>query len=365
MTSSQIKQPPFPKISPRPGLGLFAAALLATTASIGLAEDTVTLEDGDRIRGTIVSLTPDSVEIEDRDAIQKFSIDQVSEVAFDGEPESLGGARGLMRRRDPAGAVEELAKIEADEIQSADPRISEEYAFLKVAAAAQAATDADGAAAAAALKTYLDRNSRSHHYYRGQETLGDLLARLGRFADAAAAFGELDRGPPALRVRSAASKARLLMLQDKPAEAIAEFQAATQISTDPNDAASNAQKGEAQLGLARCLARTGKAAEGITVARKAIRNADPNDRDLLAAAFATLGECQRAAGGKDEDALISFLTVDLVYNSVPDRHAEALYNLIELWDASKQPERARAARQALVTAYPESPWAKKAGAEGA
>ncbi len=354
MTSSQIKQPPFPKISARPGLGLFAAALLATTASIGLAEDTVTLEDGDRIRGTIVSLTPDSVEIEDRDAIQKFSIDQVSEVAFDGEPESLGGARGLMRRRDPAGAVEELAKIEADEIQSADPRISEEYAFLKVAAAAQAATDADGAAAAAALKNY-----------RGQETLGDLLARLGRFADAAAAFGELDRGPPALRVRSAASKARLLMLQDKPAEAIAEFQAATQISTDPNDAASNAQKGEAQLGLARCLARTGKAAEGITVARKAIRNADPNDRDLLAAAFATLGECQRAAGGKDEDALISFLTVDLVYNSVPDRHAEALYNLIELWDASKQPERARAARQALVTAYPESPWAKKAGAEGA
>ncbi len=365
MTSSRNKHTSVLQTSARHVRPLLAAVCLAATAGIGLADDTVTLEDGDRIRGAIVSLSPDSVEIEDRDGIQKFSIDQVSEVAFDGEPESLGGARGLLRRRDPAGAIDELTKIEADEIQSADPRIREEYAFLQVAAAAQAATADDGAAAAAALKTYLDRNARSHHYYRGQEVLGDLLARLGKFADAAAAFSELDRGPTALRVRSAASKARLLMLQDKPAEAIAEFQAAAKIPTDPADAASNVQKGEAELGLARCLARTGKAAEGITVARAAIRKADPNDRNLLAAAFAALGECQRAAGGQDEDALISFLTVDLVYNSVPDRHAEALFNLIELWDASKQPERARAARQALVTTYPESPWAKQAGADGA
>ena len=72
-----------------------------------------------------------------------------------------------------------------------------------------------------------------------------------------------------------------------------------------------------------------------------------------------LGGIYRAAGGKDQDALISFLTVDLVYNTVPDSHAEALYNLGELWERGSQPERAREARQSLKTSYPVSPWAKK------
>jgi tetratricopeptide (TPR) repeat protein len=342
-----------------------AILLLAWPATGGSAADAVILNDDDRIRGSLVSLSPDGVEIEDRDGIKKFSIDLVSEVAFDGEPESLGGARGLLRRRDPKGAAEELAKIEAADLDAAEPRIREEYEFLKLSAAAQAADPAAAAAAAEALKTFLARNPRSHHFYEGQEVLADILAKLGKFPEAAAAFGELDRGPPALRVRSAASKARLLLMQNKPAEAIAEFQSAAKIPTDPKDAASNAQKGEAELGVARCLALTGKAIEGVTLTRATIRKADPNDRDLLAAAFATLGACQRAAGGQDEDALISYLTVDLVYNTVPDRHAEALYNLGELWDATKQPERSRAARQALLTTYPDSPWAKKLGAAGA
>ncbi len=341
---------------------LLAVVLAAGSSAACLAADTIVLEDGDRIRGTIVALSADAVEIEDRNGIRKVSIDLVSDVAFDGEPDTLRGARGLLRRRDPKATLDELAKLEPEELNSLEPQVREEYEFLKLAAAAQAASPAEADAAATALQTFLSRNARSHHFYEGQEVLAEVLAKSGKFAEAAAAFGTLDRGPPALRVRSAASKARLLLMQDKPAEAIAEFEAATKIPTDPNDAASNAQKGEAELGMARCLARTGKAAEGIKVTRAAIRKADPNDRDLLAAAYATLGECQRAGGGQDEDALISFLTVDLVYNTVPERHAEALYNLVQLWDATKQPERARAARQALLSGYPDSPWAKKLGA---
>jgi len=339
---------------------LMSAALLAVSSS-GRSEDVVVFADGSRVSGSIVSLGPDSIEIESRSGIDKHSIEKVRELLLDGEPDSLTSARAVLRR-DPQGALAELAKIEAAEIQAADPRIREEYEFLKVAAAARAATQADGAAAAQGLATFLTRNARSHHFFAGQEILGDLYARLGKFAEAAAAYAELDRGPPALRVRSASRKARLLLLQGKPADAIREFELATRIPTEAGDAISAAQKGDAQLGIAACLARTGKAADGIQAAREAIRKADPGDRQLLASAFATLGECQRAAGGKEEDAVISFLTVDLVYNTVPERHAEALYNLVELWEATKQPERARDARKTLSTTYPDSPWTKKLAA---
>lgn len=341
-----------------------AIGCLAAAPSIGRSDDAVILADGSRVRGSIVSLAPDSVEIEGRSGIEKVGIAEIREVMLDGEPESLASARTLLLRRDPKGAIEELAKLEPADIKEAEPRIREEYEFLKTATAAGAATAADGAAAAQALTAFLTRNARSHHFFEGQELLGDLYARLGKYSEAAAAYGALDRGPPALRIRAASSKARLLLEQGKPADAIKEFDAASKIPTEAGDSASAAQKGEARLGMARCLARTGKAADGVTVARTAIREADPGDRDLLAAAFAALGECQRAGGGKNEDALISFLTVDLVYNTVPDRHAEALYNLVELWEATKQPERSREARQALISTYPDSPWAKKLGAAG-
>jgi hypothetical protein len=340
---------------------VLAAAILAAVSSSGRCDDAVVLSDGRRVSGSIVSLGPDGIELESRSGVAKFGIGEIREVVLDGEPDSLSAARSLLLRRDARGASAELEKIDPADIQAADSRIREEHDFLKAAVAARSATAANGAAAAQALSTFLTRNARSHHFFEGQEILGDLYARLGKFAEAAAAYGELNRGPAPLRVRSAASKAQLLLQQGKPAEAMKEFEAATKIPTEPGDAASAAQKGEAQLGIARCLAKTGKASDGVQAARAAIRAAAPDDRDLLAAAFVTLGECQRAVGGKEEDALIAFLTVDLVYNEVPDRHAEALYNLAELWEARKQPERAREARKLLSSTYPDSPWTKKLG----
>lgn len=359
-----MKRPPLSRLVFAPGsLWLTFVLVVVATVSPTRAADSVVLADGERIGGAIVNLAPDVVEIEGRDGtVNKITISGIREVLFDGEPESFASARTLLGRRDGAGALAELAKIDKADIDAADPQIRDEYEFLEAAATAQAATAADGPVAAQGLQAFLTAKPRSHHRFAGHEILGDLFARLGKFAEATTAYAELDRGPPALRVRAATIKARLLLEQNKPAEALGAFEAALQITTEPTDAASSLEKGDAELGIARCLARTGKAEDGITRTRATILAADPNDRVLLAKAFATLGECQRAAGGKDQDALISYLTVDLVYNGVPEPHAEALYNLVQLWDATKQPERARAARQALLAAYPQSPWAKKLGA---
>ena len=58
--------------------------------------------------------------------------------------------------------------------------------------------------------------------------------------------------------------------------------------------------------------------------------------------------------GKNQEALIAYLTVDLVYNTNPDIHAESLLQLIELWTQGGYPRRAAEAREKLVNRYPES-----------
>lgn len=348
------------------GLGrCLAGAALLGSAPAAMAVDMVTSQTGETIRGSLVGLAPDTVEIEDRTGVRKLSIVDIRVVSFDGEPDSLRSARGLLVRRDARGAVEELEKIEGDELAGLEPRLREEYDYLKLAAAGRAAsTAAEAAAVEEPLAAFLTRNTRTHHFYDGHKLLGDLRALQGKFAPAAEAYAALDRGPAAIQVRAAAAKAALFQQQGKYAEAIKEFEAAEKVKTSAEDTASAIQKREAALGKARCLALSGKAAEGIAVADGVIRASAPGDKELLATAYTVLGSCQRAAGGKDDDAVISFLTVDLVHNLLPAAHAEALYNLVELWNAANQPERAREAAQALSTNYPQSPWAAKLAGGG-
>lgn len=317
------------------------------------------------IIGEIVALNPGDVEIKDQrnDEVRKLPIDRIREVILGGEPESLRNARNLLARQDAAGAVEEVAKITQVELDGASDNILAEYAFVKAAAAARQATvtGADLAGGEKALREFLQKNPRSHHVFQGSELLGDLLVRAGKFDEAAAAYAALEKGPPAFRVRAATAKATSFYEQKKYAEAEKEYEAAGKIQTDPKDEASARQKREAQAGQARCLARQGKPADAIKSVQDVIRAADPEDRELLGRAYATLGDAYRAAN-KEQDALIAFLTVDLVYNTLPESHAEALYNLVQLWQKAQNPERSREARQSLETSYPDSRWTKALGA---
>jgi tetratricopeptide (TPR) repeat protein len=128
--------------------------------------------------------------------------------------------------------------------------------------------------------------------------------------------------------------------------------------------ASVAQKRTAELGAARCLARQGKGGDAVAAVERIVGESDSDDVDILGQAYNALGDAHRAAG-KNQDAIIAFLTVSLVYNSVAENRAEALYNLALLWDQAKYPQRAEEARQELSSAYPDSVWARKlAGGKG-
>jgi tetratricopeptide (TPR) repeat protein len=252
-----------------------------------------------------------------------------------------------------------VAKVEKNELEGVEPMVLAEMQYVKAAGAARVAleTGAKVDEANALVAGFLAKNPQSHHTYEMQELLGDLLGQAGKSGPAGEAYAQLAKGPPAFRIRAATANARLAFDQGKYDDAIRAYDNALQIAAD--DEASLAQKQAASLGKARSLAQAGKHADALELVQKIIKDADPEAKEMLARAYATLGAVYRSIGDKDQDAVISYLMVDLVYNTVPECHAEALYNLAELWEKGKNPERARQARDSLSASYPASPWKRK------
>lgn len=343
-----------------------AAVCLLLVHAMGHAQspDRVMLTAGGPKQGQIIDISPNGVDLEMGKSPVKIPIEEIREIQFGDEPEALRSARGLLLRKDGSGALGELDKIDRAEMEGVRKEIQMELAYVRSAATARKAlaTGEGLPAAEKGIGDFLAAYPRSHHLYEIQELLGDVLAREGKVAEAAAAYGTLEKGPPAIEVRAATLKADLLYGQQKYGEALREYEAAAKVAATVPQQAGTKAKVAAELGRARCLTRLGKAADAITAARGILDATDPADSESLGRIFIVLGEAQRAAGDKDRDALISFLTVELVHNRVPDDHAEALFNLVELWEKTNNPERSREARQALESTYPDSGWTRKLGA---
>lgn len=342
-----------------PAVAILLAAAVGSTAS-AQTPGRLILHDAPGISGEVVAVSPIGVEIDVRGEAKKVPIEQIREVTFAGEPQSLKAARVAIMRGQSAQALQDIAKIDPAEMEGAEQLIVDELAFVKAAAAGgkAAASGENVAAGLKAVQDYLGKHPQTHHLFPMQELLARLLAQSGKFADAAAALAPLDRGPPAYLVRAAAARAGLFYEQKQYDEAGREFAAAAQIPTDPKDAASGLQKRLAELGVARCRSRQGKPDEAVEIIDRVVGESDADDADVLGAAYNALGDAMRTAG-KDQDAIIAYLTVDLVHNAVADNRAESLFNLAELWEKGKYPQRAEEARQLLMQSYPDSSWARK------
>lgn len=358
---------------PRPTAGWTRHAAVAMAAALILAgpgrgeqpADRVRLVTGVELEGTVVDQSPNGLAIETRDGIRKVSVETIRDVRFAGEPEGLRDARELLARRDGTAALEELSRIEPDELSGGPDAIAAEVAFVRAAAAGRRAvsTGDDVAAGQREVAAFLSAHPRSVHLYDMQVLLGDLLAAQGRTDEAAAAYATLDRGPPAIAVRAATLRADLLLRRSAVEDALRLYESASRLAAAIEGPMGRRAGRRAELGRARCLTRQGKAGDAEAVVERLLAEADGDDH-ALGLAFTVLGEAQRRLPGRERDALISFLTVDLVHPDGPEEHAEALFNLVELWQQTNFPERSREARRSLETTYPDSPWTRRLPPDG-
>jgi tetratricopeptide (TPR) repeat protein len=289
---------------------------------------------------------------------KKIAVNQIKSILFDGEPPELAQARVNVANGAYAKAQQLLDKIDANQVKR--DFIKQDVEFFQAFSAAKLALGGEGEIVEAGrrLNTFVRSYPNNYHYLEASEIMGDLLMISGRFENAQKQYAELAKAPwPDYKMRAAVAIGRSLQAQNKHAEAIQQFDSALAVTDDGGADAQN-QKQAATLGKAVSLAETAKLDEAVSIIEKIIENADPQQKDLQARAYNALGSCYEK-GKKDKDALLAFLHVDVLYNTVPDAHAEALAHLVPLWKAVGQEERSREAREQLLQKYAGSRWAKQ------
>jgi tetratricopeptide (TPR) repeat protein len=332
------------------------ALVLAVVAPRASAADRVKTIAGKQSSGQLTEISATKVVLALGSAKREFPVNEIESVQFDAEPNPLSQARIAVRGGRYADALAMLARIEPGDVKR--PEIAKDVQFYKALAAARQALAGGGSIAEAGkmMFAFERSNSDSFHYLEACETLGDLLAAVGRFGDAESYYDKLAQAPwPDYKMRAGVLVGRALVSQKKFDQAAARFDEVLKIDAGGDEA--DAQKAAASLGKASALGGLGQTDEAVKLVDDVIAKANPENEELLARAYNVLGNCQKAAGKKKE-ARLAFLHVDLLYSRNAQLHAEALANLASLWDDLGKPDRAAQARNLLKEKYPNSVWAK-------
>jgi tetratricopeptide (TPR) repeat protein len=339
-------------------------AIVTAVAIVSLAAGARAETIADRVRtthgsevGEVAGMTPLEVTL-DKGATGSSTVpvNEITGIVFDGEPPALTQARVNARNGGYESALESLGQIDLASVSR--DLVRQDVEFYRAFCAAQLALGGNGQIldAGRQLNSFVHSYPKNYHYLEAAEVMGDLLMATGKYASAEKQYAELAKAPwPDYRIRAAVLVARTLQDQNKHAEAIVEFDKALQMPGQDDDVRS--QKLSATLGKAVSLAETDHADEAVNMIEAVIRDANPEQKELLARAYNALGNCYERAG-KTKDALLAFLHVDLLYNTIPDAHAEALSHLVPLWTAVGQDESAREARQTLNERYSGSRWTR-------
>ena len=333
---------------------LLLAVLAAATAHA--QDDQVYGKTGTPTRGTIEAVSPTEVKIQSRGAPLTFDVKDILKVTFDGEPAELRTARERALSGQYEDAIEELKKVNADDIQNSV--IRQDVGYYKAYCSAKLALTAGGDKGEAIdlLKNFIGQNRSTFHFFEGVELLGDLNLAAAKYSDAAMFYGLLLSGAPwpDYKMKATVLQARAKSAEGKYPEALTLYE--TVLSSGLNTTEAVEQKMHATVGKAVCLSATGAAEEGIGMIEALIAKNDPTDMTLFGRAYNALGACYEKAG-KTQDALLAYLHTDVLFFADGETHAEALYHLDKLWTAVNRSDRATRARSLLQARYAGSRWA--------
>ena len=315
--------------------------------------------------GEIESVSTEAVRLLPRgstNAIREIGVTDVVMIQYSDEPKDLIEAKKRLMKNDFGGAFEVIEQVNEDEIQSASVAVRCEYAYVRAVAAGHVAIDTtEGLSQAITyIEEVLGQFTRSIHYYDLLEAAGDLEGALGRYDKAAALYKKISRGPPPMVVRAERLQGNVLAAEGRHVEAIAEFENVQ--SVDLEGSFIEQEKMMACLGQAESLISLNRFDEAASLIGSMLAETYPEGvpvtatNILLGKAYSLLGQSLLETK-EDQDALIAYLTVDLVYGDAPDTHAEALFRLFHLWNKGGYPRRAAEVRQRLIKAYPQSTWA--------
>jgi tetratricopeptide (TPR) repeat protein len=308
--------------------------------------------------GQVVGMSPVAVELEAAGgATKEVPVNEIQTVFFETDPGELKTAKTHVVAGRYADAQAALERIKEDTGRKENQQDIEFYKALCAAKLAVARNEIT--AAGRMMKAFADNNDKSYHYFEASEIVGDLLVAIRDYTRAAEYYARLERAPwPDYKMRAGVAAGRALLAQGKIDEARNAFERV--IANEAEGDLAQSQRLAARLGKAGTMVAAKKPADAIKMVEDVLKTANPEDVSLMARAYNVLGSAYRQAG-RDKEALLAFLHVDVLYPSQPDSHPEALANLVDLWEQFHKTERANAARKTLEEEYKDSPWAKKGG----
>lgn len=342
---------------------LFGVTLLwGVTAAAPLRSDSVTLmvkEEGkpteeETESGKITKITRSEIVLKDRAGLDmSFPANRVIATQFDDEPVDLQVARTAIDSSQYEDALAKLNGIKSEEIDSADVFIRQDYEFCRAYAAGQLALsgspDMTLRKAGSRLNEFVKKNADSYHYYEANRMLGNILIALSDFKNAKSFFEVLAGAPwEEMKIEGNIALGGILLDEGDLDGAQRGFEDVLAAKEDSQGV--REQKNFAQVGLGRVASMRGDYDRANGIFQSIVDSSDPDDYLLQAKLYNAIGDAAMKAG-KDKEATLAYLHVDLLYSSANAEHIKALKNLALLWKKQLRDDRAAEAQSVLRERY--------------
>lgn len=326
--------------------------LLWQASALAQSSDTVDRLGGGRpVRGKIVEISPTAIVIQSGGNNQTVKASEVDRTTFADASGPVKQAITQFQTNRLNDCLDTIEKIKPADLPK-NRFVIAELAYCKAMAKSVEAlrgADITLSDARTEMNSFLTKFPKSYHYYPASKTFAELAMATGSAQAIAAAKSKykelLSSNWPELILLGHLELGKIALIENKPDQALAQFK---KIAEDSK--ASSQQADELKL-VAKCRAAQAKAMQGDTATAikeiQAIIKKESSDNKLLFAnAYNALGHCHLKAGSKKE-ALLAFLHTQMLYSSLADTHAEALYHLFSLWNDLSYPDRARETQQML------------------
>jgi hypothetical protein len=342
-----------------------AAALMLLTATSSPAIDVVHRKsNGKSVGGEITKVTRTEVVVTQKIGNKEDPVaaNDVDHIEWDGEPAALKLARGSESNSNFAEALKQYQEASKTAGSARDDLKAEiEYGIVRSTAKLTMQTAGDLAPVVAPLKSFVNGHRDNYHFYDAQLLLGEVLLSAKDYLTSDLAFKSVSEAPwndYQMAGKIGLARSALGQGQVPKAREIFDGVAATSTMTP----AETSRKLEAMLGQAQCAMAEMKTEDALKIIQQVINDSTSADSRIEAKAYLLQGDAYRAANADPKDAFFSYLRVDVIpeYASESDLHAEALYQLSQIWGTVGNPAQGADALARLEASYPESEWAKKA-----
>ena len=304
--------------------------------------------------GKISEITPMHVTFNGRGGEEKIPVWEIAKLSSANEPIEVERARDRIESMRNDEAIDLLDQVKAD-----DPITAAEVSWYKAVAMAETAFAGgsyDAKAAGGQVQKFLKAHPKSHHYYPAVDLMGRLAMANGALDFASGRFNILTKSKwPEYVARGHFFTGETMLRSKKYSEAAAAFDKV--IAIQANDDLSQRYRRLAQCQRAKIDAMTGDPAASVAKLEAIIKQENPDDKELFAYAYNALGACYLKTNLAEAEE--KYLFTHLLFDTESGPHAEAVFRLADIWNQTKQTDRASEARQILKSRYRNTWWSSQ------